>query len=506
METALDVFQGWVTSKGLVLEVPSEGHSSADKCEVEVRQAIDGDASILQASLVEHKNPRGGAERWITTATWITQLESGWVWIDVERESDEVFGVSPVIAAPNLAGELLRHRSHDDAQVNLGPNPLKVASSDVDALISVLFDVERTVPVVLFSADPSISPQKYGQRARRTAKDLAGCADVRMLTADSEDVFNTALPDISLKVYRGGARIYVPSMSEIDPQPYRHRYILSGRLTDRAHVAARRIGGMVLPMMLAQSPPAIFRNRLKPVIDRRDWEEIAIDLDRELNGPKGLKRLNENLRIEKAVAYEEATNSEREIDRLLRRNELLRARLRELNESPEMVEQDANYDESPSTCIEALEMAKRLPHIEIHEEAPVEIDRLDESEDSELWARRTWRHLNSLNAYAEAKGPGFPSWCENSGSDRAISSRFIAMSESQSVMNNPELRKHRTLPIDRAVEASGYVEMQAHLKPVQGGGMQIPRIYFHDDTKGRTGKVHIGFIGPHDRMPNQSRN
>ena len=46
--------------------------------------------------------------------------------------------------------------------------------------------------------------------------------------------------------------------------------------------------------------------------------------------------------------------------------------------------------------------------------------------------------------------------------------------------------------------------MEAHLKPVQGGGMQIPRIYFYDDTKGRTGKVHVGFIGPHDRMPNLS--
>ena len=55
-----------------------------------------------------------------------------------------------------------------------------------------------------------------------------------MLTADSEDAFNEALPDISLKVYRGGARIYVPTTADADPQPYRHRYILSDRLTDRA--------------------------------------------------------------------------------------------------------------------------------------------------------------------------------------------------------------------------------------------------------------------------------
>jgi hypothetical protein len=44
--------------------------------------------------------------------------------------------------------------------------------------------------------------------------------------------------------------------------------------------------------------------------------------------------------------------------------------------------------------------------------------------------------------------------------------------------------------------------MLAHIKSIQGGGMQIPRIYFHDDTKGKTGKVHIGFIGPHDLVPN----
>ena len=383
---------------------------------------------------------------------------------------------------------------------------MKVGAQDIEALLSTLFDIERIVPLVLFSADPSISPPKYGQRVRRTAKDLAGCADVRMLTADSEDAFNAALPDISLKVYRGGARIYVPNVMESDPQPYRHRYILSDRLTDDAPTAARRIAQIVLPRMLAQSPPVVYRTRLKPLINGRDWEQIALDLDKEMNGTEGLKRQNENLKFEKAIAYEEATNSEREIDRLLRKNQLLRSRLRELSESPEAMELVAEDDASPGTCQDAVDLAMRLPHIEIHLDAPVEIERLDASEDSELWARRIWKNLNSLNTYAEVKGRGYFNWCETSGNDRVIGPQFIAMSESQSVMNNPDLCKHRTLPIDRAVDKSGYVEMQAHLKPVQGGGMQIPRIYFHDDTKGRTGKVHVGFIGPHDRMPNQSRN
>ena len=28
------------------------------------------------------------------------------------------------------------------------------------------------------------------------------------------------------------------------------------------------------------------------------------------------------------------------------------------------------------------------------------------------------------------------------------------------------------------------------------------RIYFYDDTHGNTGKIHVGFIGPHYLMPN----
>ena len=502
IEQAFDTFKRWVTSKNYSLNIPLEGHSSSEICEVETRRATDRDTRILRATLIEY--PQG--ERWTTVATCISQTEGGHVWIDVERESDDVFGIPPSIAAPNLAGQLLQQRDRHNSQTHLGPKPLRVTATHVDELLTAIFDPSRTVPIVLFSADPSIRPQEYGNRARRTAKDLAGCADVRMLTADSEDMFNAALPDISLKVYRGGARIYIPTISEADPQPYRHRYILSDRLTHHAWIAARRIAQVVLPMMLAQSPPVVYRTRLKPIIDKRDWEEIAIDLDQEVNGPEGLKRQNEQLKFEKAIAYEEAASSEGEIIRLLRKNELLRNRLRELSESPEALELVAAEHEDPRTCQDAINMAMHLPHIEIHPDAPVEMERLDASEDSELWARRIWRHLGALNAYAEAKGPGFQNWCENSGSDHAISSRFIAMSESQSVMNNPDLCRHRTLPINCRVDRSGFVEMQAHLKPVQGGGMQIPRIYFHDDSKGLTGKIHIGFIGPHDRMPNKSMN
>ena len=80
------------------------------------------------------------------------------------------------------------------------------------------------------------------------------------------------------------------------------------------------------------------------------------------------------------------------------------------------------------------------------------------------------------------------------------------MTEGEGVLNNDRLRAQRLLPVDRAVDPSGHIEMLAHLKISQGQGRLTPRMYFHDDTRGVTGKVHIGFVGPHEHMENLSTN
>jgi hypothetical protein len=48
--------------------------------------------------------------------------------------------------------------------------------------------------------------------------------------------------------------------------------------------------------------------------------------------------------------------------------------------------------------------------------------------------------------------------------------------------------------------------MLAHLKIAEGGGHLAPRVYFHDDTGGATGKAHVGFVGPHYLVPNKQAN
>lgn len=74
------------------------------------------------------------------------------------------------------------------------------------------------------------------------------------------------------------------------------------------------------------------------------------------------------------------------------------------------------------------------------------------------------------------------------------------MSESETLMNNPKFAAKRIFPVDTAVDESGRVEMQAHIKIAEGGGSLAPRIYFMPSRE--HGKVYIGYFGPHKNVPN----
>lgn len=78
--------------------------------------------------------------------------------------------------------------------------------------------------------------------------------------------------------------------------------------------------------------------------------------------------------------------------------------------------------------------------------------------------------------------------------------------ESETVTDCERFSEQRCLPVDPRVDPSGRVHMWAHLKIAQGGGPTAPRVYFYDDTRGPTGKVHVGFIGPHRYMENTKTN
>jgi hypothetical protein len=92
-------------------------------------------------------------------------------------------------------------------------------------------------------------------------------------------------------------------------------------------------------------------------------------------------------------------------------------------------------------------------------------------------------------------------WCQTRGD---YSTQKIAMNESDPTQKDHTLRSKRVFEVSTDLDVQGMKLMLSHVKIQLRGGPQIPRLFFHDDTKGRTGKIHIGFIGPHFLVPSST--
>jgi len=200
--------------------------------------------------------------------------------------------------------------------------------------------------------------------------------------------------------------------------------------------------------------------------------------------------------------------------RVIRELNLHRARLAQAltvqeERRAEAADADDALADSVSSPTDAVRLAReRLGRLAIPDSATETTDEIDHAVESAAWGRTIWRALQALHIYAtqSAEYGGFWDWCENSGHAQAwpASNKKLAMNESQTAMN--AYGEDRVFKVDTRVRSSGKIVMEAHFKIAEGGGAFAPRIYFHDDTKGATGLVHIGFIGAHHHMRNASTN
>ena len=157
--------------------------------------------------------------------------------------------------------------------------------------------------------------------------------------------------------------------------------------------------------------------------------------------------------------------------------------------------------------IGVVQLARQvLDRLAIPDSAIEDVEALDRATNAAVRAEDTWKALRALHEYAteaEFFNGSFYNWCEHSHSPHVLPTLKVAMTESDTVQNTGPLRANRLFKVDREVNQDGKMHMFAHLKPVEGGGEDIPRVYFHDDTGGRTGKVHVGAIARHVLFPNK---
>ncbi|MFI5982269.1 hypothetical protein ACIBEA_15455 [Streptomyces sp. NPDC051555] len=121
----------------------------------------------------------------------------------------------------------------------------------------------------------------------------------------------------------------------------------------------------------------------------------------------------------------------------------------------------------------------------------------------QVWIRRTWQTLNTLQAYAEAATrhgpqllPHLAAYLRWPDAKDLIPATRHAPGESESLTTNSRLRESRTFPVPRTIDPTGRVFMSEHIR-IGSGRPPALRLHLHDDTHGRTRQIHIGYIGPH---------
>ncbi|WP_248961122.1 hypothetical protein [Sphaerisporangium perillae] len=165
----------------------------------------------------------------------------------------------------------------------------------------------------------------------------------------------------------------------------------------------------------------------------------------------------------------------------------------------------------PGSLAETLvEARSRLTHVVIGDTDPSAV-RLDLTYPGmrRTWAGKAWDALHALNDFARARSSGafsrgFYDWCAVGDPGRyTVPAGMLVMRESKSVTSRDKFRDPRTFPVPVEVDARGEILMEAHVR-LRAVGYPAPRMYFHDDSGGATGKVYVGYLGAH--LPNTRTN
>lgn len=495
------------------------------------------------------------------TARVLSDAGSAWLWVDVEvpvevpadapTASDGMPGdgqpsmatfaaehgpsqlaVLRTTGVEALVHELLDAGLRGGGRPHLGPEPLSVDPVQVrdaghtEAIRNAIVSPQRPVPYLVIAWDPINPDTAMGdmtRRAQSAASQLAGLARVFVLPLELLTRFQRLVGG-ELDLQPGEARLYLTGSQD----PHRHRTLSAELVRSDPHQAGRWASQLLRLALAEREPPPLYGQASARLGSQRQAPMLEA-------GPSPAERIaaleSERDDLWEALfeTREQRASARQQRDEMSQQNfdmqeELQLAQLRAddlqrqlIDAQDQMVEwllqagrgaaaPDADASkrkyQQVTSIRQALQLARvNLGRVEIPPEAEHRIADLDSAIESQSWALSVFDGLLALEAYANT-GSGFKDfrdWCRRSRHQRVwfANAKKLAMNESEEVMRQPELRKYRVLPVSAEVASGGTIEMQAHLK--LSNASFAPRLYFHDGTRGAnaTGKVHVGYIGPH---------
>ena len=450
---------------------------------------------------------------WITSITAIWTPENNVLWADVRTELP--MSQVGIVKAPSIVRALLL----SGGEPQIGRDSIEVQPREIDdhnsleELLSGLSDEERVIPYMVYRVGVDSERKLSIQRATRASETLAGLAQVFVVDETSVRYLNGVLPE-GLKLDEIGARLFMPNALTNAFDQKLSYFVPSSDLGDDQ----KQLGRMMLNRigMTSQWPdiPVTWGllkrecdNVRTGLLEEAKSKGVSIDtgaiprpVEPSESSTEEMKRMRteiDYLQDEVLTAQGAAEDESRNAQRLL---DLLVTKLASTSD-----DHQGNFQrQSISGTIAATRQFSK--YIEIPKTAEQSIEVLEASASSVVWATDLSRLFASMERYGHAVAQGnfkgdYMLWCQDNGD---YSTQKVAMRESDPTKNDRELRAKRVFDISTDVDPTGQKLMLAHIKIQLRGGPQIPRLYFHDDTRGSTKKIHVGFIGPHFLVPSST--
>ncbi|MGA4858468.1 hypothetical protein ACPCAB_17680 [Streptomyces koyangensis] len=445
-----------------------------------------------------------------------------WVQVDIEHQPARE-GMAPRRAnTPHIVRSLLDALEARDGLADVASAPVFIEAEDVDDAIEELCDTTRRLPVVVATVPYGKNPDDWSRSVVEPLfRYLHGLAVLYVLTPEAQTRFNGALE--YHPVFGGGVRTYLPGL---DPawKPDAQRHPVMSRRTIEAD--PRRAASILaaLPQRLSSRQPlpaallSIPRQRTRPRTTADGTDVAQLRSDREaLTALLDEAERAEAMRVDEIndlyaelAKADQASNelrgeNEELYDKVQESQRLIRFLREQLQEAGQFALAHAPADAEsiayPKTFSELLDRLNELTGISFTGNRKV--TRSLDSQSVDNWLYVAWDGLLALNHFAQSSADGaasgdFLSWCKSDASSAfPFPAAKVAMRESDTVARKAKLRTERMLPVPEAVSPDGRVFMQAHLK-IGGGNTIAPRLHFYDDCP-RSGKVYVGYLGPHLR-------
>ncbi|MFF9841155.1 hypothetical protein ACH414_15520 [Streptomyces sp. NPDC020422] len=534
----------WLADKKRFDQAPLEtGTHRLDERTVLMSQALyhpNGTEHALRIQLREDNEEA----TWRVTVTAVTPAgaEPQSAAVTLECFDNGVTALNP--GRPALVEQLVDALRPRDGRARLTVHAQAVSAAGVDELVHVLCDPDRRLPAVV-AARPLHADDTWSRRLRQLMPKCSGDASLYLLCdADAVGAFREAVGEHH-RIAPGAVRTYLP---EVDPawsaDAPRHRLLSGTRISDPRDQAFRLVSRGVHRHALERQAPARLRTLVFPDEHQRKQDErraaqdaarahvqaphVALDelaslkeenailtqllaegdqdlseaARRELLAERTIQALQQQLHQVTARYQQEMEDhllALEDVERAQSETRLLRQRLHAQGRHEDTVILEPAAAQ-PSSFEELWERLGELDHVLVTAERSLAIG-LDDQVLARTWAAKAWQALRSLDSYAAAQKEGLFSggyfqFCKDVpvAGARIFPVKQIAMGETEATRTT--WGDERIFPVPAELAPGGRMQMLAHLKLGSKGSIS-PRVYFHDDSRGGTGRVIVGYIGPH---------